>query len=136
MPMADHGVTAEVTQVEGPELPVLDLKAFERTASFLTPEAISSYLRTVAERGERLLRCLRGPEARPYFGDETAEEVHTLAGSAGMLGFKRIAAVGRGFERALRSGAAEAPALALEMTAAIEVTLEAIRSRMPKVRDT
>ena len=46
--------------VIGGELLVLDLVAFDRTAAFLTPEAVASYLKTIAERAEALLSDLRG----------------------------------------------------------------------------
>ena len=44
-----------VTFLIDPELPVLDRRAFERTAVHLAPEMVVTYLRTIAELGETLL---------------------------------------------------------------------------------
>jgi CheY-like chemotaxis protein len=60
----------------GSELPVLDQRTFELAAACLTPDAVASYLRTIAELGHALLRDLRAPDA-PTRGP--AEATHTLA---------------------------------------------------------
>jgi HPt (histidine-containing phosphotransfer) domain-containing protein len=113
----------------GSELAVFNLKAFELTAFYLTPEAVASYMEAIAERGEALLRGLRAPDALTQTGDELAEAAHTIAGSAGMFGFERITSLGRRFERAIQAGAPEVPALADGLTAALEVTLQTIHNR-------
>jgi len=110
-------------------LPVLDRKLFERTAGFLTPETLAHYMRTIAELGESLLCGLRESDALTRAGKALAEAAHTLAGSAGMFGFERLAAAGRGFEWAVQSGAAEAPALAAELCAAVEAARQVIHNR-------
>ncbi len=111
------------------QLPVLDPLVFERTAGFLTPEMFASSMRTLVDFGETILRGLREPNALARSGDELAEAAHTLAGSAGMFGFKRLAATGRSFEQAVRSGAAGASALADELRAAVEAALREIQDR-------
>ena len=113
----------------GSELLVFNPTSFERTAFYLAPEAVSSYLEAIAERGKSLLSGLRGPDAIVQAGDELAEAAHTIAGSAGMFGFERLTVVGRRFERAVQAGAAEVPALADGLSAALEVTLQAIHDR-------
>jgi HPt (histidine-containing phosphotransfer) domain-containing protein len=118
-----------MTAVVGSDLVIFNPTAFELTAFYLSTEAVSSYLEAIAERGEALLRGLRGPDALAQTGDELAEAAHTIAGSAGMFGFERLTAVGRRFERAVQAGAAEAPALADGLSAALEVTLQAIHDR-------
>jgi PAS domain S-box-containing protein len=118
-----------MTAVIGSDLVIFNPTAFELTAFYLSTEAVSSYLEAIAERGEALLRGLRGPDALAQTGDELAEAAHTIAGSAGMFGFERLTAVGRRFERAVQAGAAEAPALADGLSAALEVTLQAIHDR-------
>ena len=115
--------------VIGSELAVFNQTVFELTAFYLTPEAVTSYMDAIAERGEALLRGLRGPDALMQAGDELAEAAHTIAGSAGMFGFERLTSLGRRFERAIQAGAAETPALADGLTAALEVTLAKIHSR-------
>lgn len=47
-----------------------------------------------------------------------------------MFGFERLTTVGRRFERAVHAGAADAPALADGLGAALETTLAALRDRM------
>ena len=115
----------------GSELPVLDPGAFERTAAFLAPQAVASYLRTLAERGEALLRGLHAPDALARTGSDLADAAHTLAGSAGMFGFERLAMVARRFERAVQTNAAETPDLAEGLCAAIEASLQEMHHRAP-----
>jgi HPt (histidine-containing phosphotransfer) domain-containing protein len=115
--------------VIGSELAVFNPTVFELTAFYLAPEAVASYMEAIAERGEALLRGLRGPDALMQTGDELAEAAHTIAGSAGMFGFERLTSLGRRFERAIQAGAAEAPALAEGLSAALEVTLATIHNR-------
>jgi PAS domain S-box-containing protein len=121
--------SASMSAVIGSDLVVFNPAVFELTAFYLSSEAVSSYMEAIAERGEALLRGLRGPDALVQTGDELAEAAHTIAGSAGMFGFERLTAVGRRFERAVQAGAAEAPALADGLSAALEVTLQAIHDR-------
>ncbi len=119
-----------VTAVIGTDLPVFDLGVFERAANFLKPEAVASYLQTIAESGEALLRGLREPDALVGAAEELAEASHALAGSAGMFGFARLASLGRRFERAVQARAAETPVLAGGLAAALESTLQEIYDRM------
>jgi len=118
------------TPVIGEDLLVCNQSAFERTAFYLAPEAVDSYLDAIAERSDALLRGLRGPDALIHAGDQLAEAAHTIAGSAGMFGFERLTTVGRRFERAVQAGAADAPALADGLSAALKVTLQAIHDRV------
>jgi PAS domain S-box-containing protein len=115
--------------VIGSELAVCNPSAFERTAFYLAPEAVGSYLDAIAERGEALLRALHGPDALLNAGDQLAEAAHTIAGSAGMFGFERLTTMGRRFEQAIQAGAPNAPALADGLTAALVMTLQAIHDR-------
>jgi PAS domain S-box-containing protein len=123
------GTIPLVTPSGDPELLVFDLTAFERTARFLAPEAVSSYFRDIAERGEALLRGLNGPDALGDVGTELAEAAHGLAGSAGMFGFARLASAGRHFERAVQTDAVETPELAARLRVTLEATLQVIRDR-------
>jgi PAS domain S-box-containing protein len=122
-------LSTAATAVIGSDLVVFNPTVFELTAFYLAPEAVASYMDAIAERGEALLRGLRGPDALVQTGDELAEAAHTIAGSAGMFGFERLTAVGRRFERAIQAGAAETPALADGLSAALQVTLQAIHDR-------
>jgi CheY-like chemotaxis protein/HPt (histidine-containing phosphotransfer) domain-containing protein len=113
----------------GSELMVFNAAAFERTAKYLAPDLVASYLDDIAERGELLLTGLRGSEALARAGDELADAAHAIAGSAGLLGFERLTAMGRRFARAAQAGAAEAPSLADGLSAALEITLQTLHDR-------
>jgi len=120
---------AGLIPVIGAELTVLDRAVFERTAAYLSPEAVASYLETITQLGADLLHALQPVRVGSSPGKRLAEEAHTLAGSAGMFGFERLAAMGRRFERDVESGVRTDPALADGLIAAIEATLQAIRDR-------
>ena len=60
---------------------------------------------------------------------DLAEAAHCFAGSAGMFGFERAAAVARHFERAVQADAPEAPILAEVLTAAVEALLDVLMQR-------
>jgi signal transduction histidine kinase/DNA-binding NarL/FixJ family response regulator len=114
---------AEATQELGAELPIFDRQVFESTAAFLPPERMAGFLHIIAGSGDVLLRDLRAPGSLSRHAKELAEQSHALASSAGQLGFVRIAALGRRFEHAVKSGAADAAVLGKGLEAAIEVTL-------------
>ncbi|HEY0182786.1 MAG TPA: PAS domain S-box protein [Rhodopila sp.] len=115
--------------VLGSDLQVFNAAAFERTATYLDPEIIASYLDEIAERGEALLSGLRQPDAIVRSADQLADAAHAIAGSAGLLGFERLTAMGRQFARAAHVGAAEAPSLADGLGAALEITLQTLHDR-------
>jgi HPt (histidine-containing phosphotransfer) domain-containing protein len=119
----------------GADLQILNQDAFERTAFYLPSEAVTSYLEAITQRGEALLRGLRIPDALVQSGESLAEAAHTIAGSAGMFGFERLTVVGRRFERAVHAGAAETPALADGLSAALTATLDALHERILVVEE-
>jgi HPt (histidine-containing phosphotransfer) domain-containing protein len=63
-----------------------------------------------------------GPHRRT--SNALADEAHALAGSAGLFGFERLAAMGRRFECDVQSGTGEAPDVVAGLSAALEVTLD------------
>jgi len=77
----------------------------------------------------RPLSGLRRPDALIRQADELADAAHAIAGSAGLLGFERLTAMGRRFSRAAHAGAAEAPSLADGLGVALEVTLQTLHDR-------
>ena len=122
---------APSASVVGAELPVLDPIAFESTTAFLTPEAVASYLQTIAERGTALLHGLRAPDAlNDKVAGDLAAAAHTLAGSAGLFGFNRLATIARRFENAVQSSAPDVQALADGLGTATEATLQEIDNRV------
>jgi PAS domain S-box-containing protein len=117
---------APATRVTGEELSVFDSLAFKRTTDFLAPEAVASYLQSIAQSAGALLCALHEPDALNLTGGALAEAAHGLAGSAGLLGFERLAGIGRRFDRAVQSGAPETITLADALCTTIEVTLLSI----------
>jgi HPt (histidine-containing phosphotransfer) domain-containing protein len=109
----------------GAELLVFDSNAFDIIAHYVSRKKVTTYLHTIAERGEALLLGLHQANDLTHAG-ELADAAHALAGSAGMLGFERVATLGRRFEHALHSDAPDAPALAGALGAAIKATLQTI----------
>jgi HPt (histidine-containing phosphotransfer) domain-containing protein len=120
----------------GFDLPIVDRTAFDRTASFLPPETVTTYLRTIVELGDGLLTRLRMPDAITLSGSELADTVHGLAGSSGMLGFERLSSIGRRFERAVQTASAETPVIGAGLIAALEATLQAIHEIEPAAATT
>lgn len=110
-------------------LPVLDLGTLERTTAFLPPEMALSHLRTLVQKVEALLRGLRIPSAVAATGGTLAEAAHSLAGSAGLFGFARLAAVARRFECAVETGTAAAEAAASDLILALEATRRELNQR-------
>jgi CheY-like chemotaxis protein/HPt (histidine-containing phosphotransfer) domain-containing protein len=121
---------ASAVPVPGAELPVFNSIVFNRAANHLAPDAVATYLQTIAEQGKILLHGLRQKDASTRGEDELAERAHTLAGCAGMFGFERLAMLGRHFERAIQSGAPNAPNLADALSTAIEAVLRVIHSHI------
>ena len=128
-PLGLSSPVAPAALVLGAKLPVLDAAVLNRTSALLTPEAVASYLDTLAYKAEGLQRGLglRGD----LQGDpsDLAEAAHALAGSAGMFGFERLVFMARHFERAVRSDPTQATLLADDLDAALEASLEGMRSR-------
>jgi CheY-like chemotaxis protein/HPt (histidine-containing phosphotransfer) domain-containing protein len=127
--MASSSPVASTNHVMGSELLVLDQKAFERTVSFLSPEAVASYLDTIVTVGQALLLDLRAPKALTSTADTLVETAHKLASSAGMFGFERLANLGRRFERAVKTGAADVKVVADGLRVAIEDTRKELQTR-------
>ena len=115
--------------IVGADLSVLDPKVFDRTTSFLAPEAVAAYLTTIAVLGESLLRTLDVSNSLVSKRNWLAEAALTVSGGGGMFGFERLAAVGRQFQHALTSGTGDAPVLAESLSAALNATLPEIHSR-------
>jgi two-component system sensor histidine kinase/response regulator len=107
----------------GGDVLVLNPQTFDRTTAFLSPDAVAAYLRSIVASGETLLCDLHEPDALASSGGKLAESAHTLAGSAGMIGFERLATVGRRFEQAVTTESPEIASLADGLAAALEATI-------------
>jgi CheY-like chemotaxis protein len=126
-------IQASLARGVGSELRVIDLETFKRTASFLAPKVVTSYLRKITEFAKALLVMLDGPEIPEFNNDEFAGAAHIVAGTAGMFGFERITVASRQFERATECGTSEIAPSAEALSAAIKATLPELRSRMAAV---
>jgi len=111
------------------DLKLIDMETYERTAAFLPPDTISSYLRILAGRGEALLVQLRAP-GLPADPQALAAEAHALSGSAGMLGFARLAGTARDLETALLADPLAAGSHRDRLAAAIELSIREMQ-RLP-----
>ena len=134
-PAADRDALVTNVAAVGSGLPILDRVCFERTTAFLAPGTAASYLKTIAERGEALLRQLRTQDALASAGD-LAGAAHSLAGSAGMFGFERLATVARQFEHAIQSETSNAQEFTDGLAAAIEASLPEMNSPVPNALTT
>ena len=121
---------ASVMPMPGADLPILDPIVFACVASRLAPDAVVTYLRTVAEQARSLRPWLHQTAALRGAEDELAEVAHALAGCAGMFGFERLATLCRRFERAIQSGAADVPVLADALSVTIKATLPELLQHM------
>jgi len=108
---------------------VLDSAALDRTAAVLKPEAVSSYLRQLADRAEALRQGLRAAAEIPAVAQTLATSAHAIAGSAGMFGFDRLVFVARHFERAAKTDPAQAAALADDLDMALKLSIAAMHGR-------
>ena len=107
----------------GSKLPVLDRVAFEQTTTYLAPEAVVTYLQTLSERCDMLLHELRDPDVLRAGLAGLATPAHTVAGSAGMFGFQRLAEAARTFEYAIEAKSPETLGLVEGLAATIEISV-------------
>ena len=117
---------ASTSPVLGFDLVTLDQEVFKRTGSYLPSERVADYMQAIKERADTLLGNLRQTAGSPVIAPEIVAEAHTLAGSAGMFGFVRLAEISRRFESAVKGSTAELPALLAGLAAALEATLNEI----------
>ena len=133
----------------GSHLPVCNAVAFDEVAAMLPSNAVLTYLRTLSARATSLRDEVReqlrvradeadptGPAAaletrRPFPRPEIlVRQAHDMAGSAGMLGFQRLAFVASRFEQAVEQAAPDGPDLGGRLDALIEASLLEMQRRM------
>jgi CheY-like chemotaxis protein/HPt (histidine-containing phosphotransfer) domain-containing protein len=112
--------------------PVFDRGAFEDSTSILPSEDVEAHLQTLIARCESMLDDLRAP-GLPARISELVETTHKLAGSASMLGFLALAQVGRRFEFAADTGAAETEALGEKFAVAVEAAVAVLRHEVAEM---
>jgi signal transduction histidine kinase/CheY-like chemotaxis protein/HPt (histidine-containing phosphotransfer) domain-containing protein len=113
--------------------PVCVHSVFEQTTSYVSREDAVRYLRTLITRTGDLRRRLEGPAADPGGSSEDAAAAHALAGSAGLFGFERLAATSRRYERSIQVGSPDREQLAGDMIAALDASLEVMRTKLAAV---
>ncbi len=103
------------------DLPILDRAALAIVEGLLPRTDLERNLALLIEACEDLRRRVRGA------GHDAgrAAAAHMLAGSGGLLGFARLSAAARGYERAFEAGAVDAHAVILLRV--LEETLPAMR---------
>jgi signal transduction histidine kinase/CheY-like chemotaxis protein/HPt (histidine-containing phosphotransfer) domain-containing protein len=129
------GVAGTAESFPGSLLPVCNPLTFDRTAFYLTPEAVESYLNSLTDDGDALQRALRVPDALSNAPDMLVDAVHALAGSAALFGFERLAMAGRHFERAVLARDDDVVMLADAFSTALDETIGTIHSRTLVVAD-
>ena len=127
--VAPMAIPPAAAEDPGPEIPIFDRAAFEDVTGCLSPADASQHLGMLISGGEALLGSLRAPEVLASAG-ELADAAHKLAGGAAMLGFLSLAHIGRRFERAANSGAAETLALAQHLAEAVATSLTIMRQEL------
>ncbi len=112
------------------ELAVCDQESFDYIASFLPTEAITTYMQSLAARAAALLQQLRQPFTPAAGTQAVAAAAHSLVGSAGLIGFQRLALAARSFCRAVDTGSPETLSLIENLIGAIEASLQEIDCRL------
>jgi CheY-like chemotaxis protein len=111
-------------------VPVIDVEVFSTNTSLLRPASVKSYLENIAASATRLLADLSAWDGLCDVGIEIPKAAHKLAGNVGLFGFVRAADAARRFERASRTSAAELPALAKALCAALQLSVEEAEKRL------
>jgi CheY-like chemotaxis protein len=105
------------------EPPLLDRGLLDRLGATLPSEAFAGLVRRGIENAERA--CARLP-ALPAGSEEQVREAHSLKGTSGTFGLRRISAVAGEIEAAATNGR-EVSGLVERLAAAVAETREALR---------
>ena len=105
---------------------VFDQTVFDATAVFLAPGAVARHVQKIARNAEVLLAQLLC-EAEPAGTPALRTAVHSLAGSAGQFGFRRLHLASIDFERATL-GEGDLPRAKAGLLIAVQASLTALRA--------
>ena len=117
--------------VERTGVPICNREAFEQVTSLLPSSAVISYIDILIERCEELRRALREPAAAREI--DIVEAAHMLVGSAGMLGFQRLAYSARHFEQVTTGMLPGRAAPAEDLADVLEVSLSEMQRLKPVI---
>jgi PAS domain S-box-containing protein len=121
----DTGGQAAPVPLKAAGVPVFDRSMFHDTFQFLPARDVSMHLQKLLTRCEALLTQLRTPAE---LGNRALmEDVHKLAGSAGMFGFLAMLAAAREFEGGSGGEPADVSALARQLEKVVEETVAVLR---------
>lgn len=112
-----------VTEAGVAGLPILDHDALAALEALLPRADLQGNLRLLIEACEHLRLRLDGAAHDAH----SAAAAHTLAGSGGLLGFVRLSAAARRYERAVETGAVDRHAQGLLLQGVLDATLPAMR---------
>jgi HPt (histidine-containing phosphotransfer) domain-containing protein len=125
------GVSADAANpLVGAEPPILDTQTFDHWTTLLPPNKIAAYLESLGRIRESVAQEPQLSDASNACIKALAQNVHKLAGSAGMFGLERVANISRRLERALETGTADVTDMADHLGTAITATLAVIQDRM------
>ena len=130
-----RNAAASAPSTTAPELAVCDQEAFDYITSFLPVEAITTYLQSLAVRAATLLQALRQPLSPAAGSAALGAAAHSLVGSAGLIGFRRLAFAARSYYRGVETGAPETPALMENLISAIEASILEIDCRLSAIAE-
>lgn len=119
-----------LTEADAAGLPILDRVALATIEALLPPADLRSNLALLIAACEDLRRRLDGAG---HDAGRTAA-AHMLAGSAGLLGFARLSAAAKGYERALDSGAVDRHAGGTALQGVLDDTLPTMRDAVERPR--
>ena len=106
---------------------ICDDAALRSVASLMSPAELAFHVERTIARSEALLCRLRDREAA--VGSLVAV-VHSLAGGAGMLGYRRFAHEAYRYERAVETATPDVEEIVAALIAAIEVSLDHMRASL------
>ncbi len=123
-------ISALDAQTDGRPVP-LNIATFDSMTAILSPEAIESYLSTIKDRGEELLRALQGLDV-PACPDHTlGSAAHILAGSAGMFGFEQLAAAAQLLDHVIKAGKPVTRLLVDGLSTNLDFLVRELKGRIP-----
>ena len=119
-----------------PEVPadgrplLFNVETFSTITAVLSPETTSSYLSTIRDRSEALLRALRGSGTLACHDRTLGPAAHILAGSAGMFGFEQLAATAQSLDHTIKTGNPITQVLVDDLSSDLEFLVDEIAGRM------